>query len=182
MMSPWMRRQHRACALTGSISGEATNPLGNICREAVRTTIFERDIRPFLAPGGSHHGCQSCALAVAAGGLGLAPQTPATATGSEPASAVAVTGRRRSRLGLRLHVRFLRQWPAALVPHRRGRGHSRKPSHRRPGRHRGSAAALQRRTPAFEHRLLDLARIQAAPSTPSRPSRPSHSREMIGSK
>jgi len=32
-----------ACALTGNISGEATNPLGNILREAMRTMLVLDD-------------------------------------------------------------------------------------------------------------------------------------------
>jgi hypothetical protein len=38
-----------ACALTGNISGEATNPLGNILREAMRQTPKNRGSEPKLS-------------------------------------------------------------------------------------------------------------------------------------
>ena len=74
------------------------------------------------------------------------------------------------------HQRIVQRQVPRRVPERRVVPHP----PRGPGHHRGVAAALQRGAPALEPRLLDPARIQAAPSAHSRPSQPSHFPGMIG--
>ena len=73
---------------------------------------------------GPSHEPSPCPSSLASGGSAASSPTP-TSSGSAFAASSAAGLRRQPRLGLRLRVRHLRQWPEPEVPHRDRRIHPR---------------------------------------------------------